>query len=614
MIIMGIKSVGHDTGAAIIADQGDDLRIHAISEARLNRIKHSWRYPLLSMQYCLDALELADFSKIDAIYCDWHTGQVSQNISTRTPLSHDPHCDTVSAFNHTLHSLLEVDREKFKYCAHLTAHAASSYYLSPFDEATALVIDGGYGLYHGKGNTLQPIDANGYYDSWEDGKKSDMNNISGIGVLYEYVTTQLGFSGFDAGKTMALASFSDQYAKKDYYPVPESRLSKIMIDYRPIINWIRDNLPKFDATKKPKGTEELLSPYWVNLARQSQKLLEEDVLFIVKSAIEKIGCKNLAYSGGVALSCITNRKIFDSGAAENIFIQPSSSDEGIALGCALWGYYQEGGEKRTVMENSYLGKAKDPSTVPRIMEANGLKHRKTTPAEVAKLIADGSIIGRIAGASEYGPRALGNRSILADPRNPEMLNILNARIKHREGFRPFAPSVIYEKRNEYFDMPMEGPYMNVAASVRTEAIKKIPAVTHIDGSCRPQTVRQEQNPAYYALLEAFGKETGIYCLVNTSFNDNGEPIVETYDDAARTFRRTEIDYLYIENYLAWKPEGQSADRELPLRTEAHDEGYQKLIDRYADREILTEIVNSITLDDGKSAGEVCHEFGLLKAR
>jgi carbamoyltransferase len=163
-------------------------------------------------------------------------------------------------------------------------------------------------------------------------------------------------------------------------------------------------------------------------------------------------------------------------------------------------------------------------------------------------------------------------------------------------------------------MPMEGPYMNVAAPVRTEAIEKIPAVTHIDGSCRPQTVRQEQNPAYYALLEAFGKETGIYCLVNTSFNDNGEPIVETYDDAARTFRRTEIDYLYIEDHLAWKPEGQSADRELPLRTEAHDEGYQKLIDRYADREILTEIVNSITLDDGKSAGEVCHEFGLLKAR
>ena len=609
MIIMGIKSVGHDTGAAIITDDGDDFRIHAIAEARLNRIKHSWRYPLLSMQYCLDALGLKNFNKVDAIYCDWHIGQVAKNISTRTPLSEDPHCDTVNAFNHTLHSLLEVDKEKVKYCAHLAAHAASSYYLSPFDEATTLVIDGGYGLYHGKGNSLKPIDTNGYNESLEDSEKSDMDNISGVGVLYEFVTTQLGFGGFDAGKTMALASFAHQYAKEDHYPVPEDRLSKIWINYRPIINWIRNNLPKYD-----EGKEAHLSSYWVNLARQSQGLLEEDVLFLVKSAIEKIGSRNLAYSGGVALSCITNRKIFESSSTDNIFIQPSSSDEGIPLGCALWGYYNEGGKKRAVMENAYLGKAEDPSTVLNILDANGLESRKTTPAEVAKLIANGSVIGRIAGASEYGPRALGNRSILADPRNPEMLNILNARIKHREEFRPFAASVIYEKRNDYFDMPMEGPYMNVAAQVRKEALEKIPAVTHVDGSCRPQTVRQEQNPAYYALLEAFGKETGIYCLVNTSFNDNGEPIVETYDDATRTFRRTEIDYLYIEDYLAWKPEGESSDRELPLRTEIHDGAYQKLIDQYANRAVLTKVINSITLDDGKSAGEVCHEMGLLKAR
>ena len=154
--------------------------------------------------------------------------------------------------------------------------------------------------------------------------------------------------------------------------------------------------------------------------------------------------------------------------------------------------------------------------------------------------------------------------------------------------------------------------MNIAAPVRSDMIKQIPAVTHVDNSCRPQTVRREQNPGYYDLLKAFGEETGIFCLVNTSFNDNGEPIVETYDDAARTFRRTEIDYLYIEDYLAWKPSGQKADRDLPLRTEYHDQNYQNLIDQFTDRGILTEFINSIVLDDGRSAGEVCREFLLLK--
>jgi len=614
MMVMGIKSVGHDSGAAIVADDGDGLRIHAIPEARLNRIKHSWRYPLLSMQYCLDALGLKDFSEIDAIYCDWHIGQVAQNLPTRTPISNDPHCDTVDAFNHILHSLLNVDREKVKYCPHLMAHAASSYYLSPFDEATAHVIDGGYGVFRGEGNTLSPIDVNGYFDSWEDGKESDMQNHSGIGVLYQYVTTQLGFSGFDGGKTMALASFANQFPPEDHFLVPEDHQSSIWLEYRPLVNWIRDNLPKFDASIEEKGAEALLVPFWVNLARQAQELLEKDVLFLTEKAIEKVGSRNLAYSGGVALSCITNRKIFDAGLADNIFVQPSSSDEGIPLGCALMGYYEEGGQNRTVMENAYLGRSGDPSTIPSVIEENGFEYRETTPTEVAKLIAEGNVIGRIAGPSEYGPRALGNRSILGDPRNPEMLHILNARIKHREGFRPFAPSVTFEHRNDYFDMPMEGPYMIVAAPVLPEAKDKIPGVTHVDGSSRPQTVRQSQNPAYHALLEAFGKETGIYCLINTSFNDNGEPIVETYDDAARTFRRTEMDYLYIEDQLAWKPEGVLADRELALITNAHYEAYQELIDRYADRSILTEIVNSITLDDGKSAGELCEDFGLLKPR
>ena len=611
MIIMGVKSIGHDTGAAIISDDNHELKICAISEARLNRIKHSWRFPLHSIQYCLDAFGLNDLNKIDAFYSDAHIGQLTSNISTRTPNSYDPSCDTVEAFNQIVHSLLEIDREKVKYCSHLKAHAASSYYLSPFDEATALVIDGGYGLFKGEGLELKTIHMNGYYDSWEFGKQTSKKNIATTGVLYEFITTVLGFSGFDAGKTMALASFAQNFEKKNYFPKPENRHKDVWNDYRQLINWIKNNIQEFNNEKKNQSAENLLSEKWVNLARQAQEMLEEDVIYLVREAINTVSSKNLAYSGGVALSCITNRKIIDANIVENIFIQPSSSDEGIALGCALSGYYEEGGQTRTVMDNAYLGKDYDQKIIPNTLLKNNLEYKKTSVSEVAKLIASGKIIARVSGKSEYGPRALGNRSILADPRNPDMVDILNSRIKHRESFRPFAPSVIYEKRNEYFDMITEGPYMNIAAPVRKQYKTKIPSVTHIDDSCRPQTVKESQNQAYYNLLKAFGNETGIYCLINTSFNDNGEPIVETYEDAARTFLRTDIDYLFVEDYLAWKPKKQEANRTLPLRTKIHDEVYQKLIERYVNSEFLYKIINTITLDDGKSAFDLCKELALL---
>ena len=611
MIVMGVKSIGHDTGAAIISDRDHKLKICAISEARLNRIKHSWRFPLHSIQYCLDAFGLNDLNKIDALYCDAHVGQLTSNISTRTPNSHDPSCDTVEAFNQIVHSLLEIDREKVRYCSHLKAHAASSYYLSPFDEATALVIDGGFGLFKGKGLNLDTIHMNGYFDSWEFGKQTTKKNIATTGVLYEFITTVLGFSGFDAGKTMALASFAQNFDRKNYFPIPDDRHNDIWNDYRPIINWIKNNIHDFNNANRNEQVVNLLSEKWVNLARQAQEMLEEDVIFLIKEAINTVSSKNLVYSGGVALSCITNRKIIDANIVDNIFIQPSSSDEGIALGCALSGYYEEGGQHRTLMDNSYLGRDYDLSEIPNILRDNSLQYKKTTASEVAKLIASGKIIARVSGKSEYGPRALGNRSILADPRNPDMVDILNSRIKHRESFRPFAPSVIYEKRDEYFDMATEGPYMNIAAPVRSKYKTKLPSVTHIDGSCRPQTVKKNQNLNYYNLLTAFGDETGIYCLINTSFNDNGEPIVETYEDAARTFLRTDIDYLFIEDYLAWKPENQGANRKLAMRSEIHDEEYQTLLSKFVNMEFLTKVIRPIKLDNGQSAIELCKDLNLM---
>ena len=612
MIVMGIKAFGHDTGAAIVADNGSDLEIVAIAEARLNRIKHSWRYPFLSIDYCLSALGLKNLREVDAIYFDLHDSQNRRNLSKSLPSEYDKDCDTVPAFNQIIHSLLDFGKTKVQYCSHLAAHAASAYYLSPFSEATVLVVDGGLGVFSGRGNCLEIIDMNGYNESWVNGAPSELANISGTGPLYNFVTTKLGFSCFDAGKTMALASFSHEFDKKDIYPLPDNRHQDVLINYRPTIEWIRKNVPTFHQIVGAEQEDGLVSKFWVNLARQSQQVLEEDVLFIAESAIRKCKSKNLAYAGGVALSCITNRKIIDAGLVDNIFVQPASSDEGIALGCALFGYYLEGGKKRKVLDGCYLGKNYDTRNLSETLKNGNLNSKKSSNQEVAKLISEGNIVARYASKSEYGPRALGNRSILADPRRPEMTSILNSRVKHREGFRPFAPSVIETEANTYFEMPFPGPYMNIAAPVRPEFRKLIPAVTHVDGSCRPQTVTQSQNKDYYDLIDTFGEQTGVYCIINTSFNDNGEPIVETPEDALRSFRRTNIDYLFIDDQLVWRAEGVSVDRSIPLSDSVKDERFKDLLCQYCDVKLIHEVLTPLAFNNGDSILLMSQEMGLLE--
>ena len=301
---------------------------------------------------------------------------------------------------------------------------------------------------------------------------------------------------------------------------------------------------------------------------------------------------------------------------ENIYVQPASSDNGTALGAACLCAVEHGHKIEKIMPHAYWGpdySDKDIETA--LCEA---KLPFTKPDNLAQYLAldlqKGNIIGWMQGRSEIGARALGGRSILANPLIKEMRDKLNLSVKHREAWRPFCPSMTVEDFETYFGHTKPADHMIIAYTIKEEFQNLLPSAVHVDGSVRPQTVRRETNPRYHELLSEFGKLTGHPILINTSFNIQGEPIVETYDDATRTFRRTEIDYLYIEDYLAWKPEGEASDRELPLRTEIHDGAYQELIDQYANRAVLTEVINSITLDDGKSAGEVCHEMGLLKAR
>jgi len=297
---------------------------------------------------------------------------------------------------------------------------------------------------------------------------------------------------------------------------------------------------------------DIVAEPWCNLARQAQETLEEDVLYLAWQARKKTRAKNLCLAGGAALNCIINRKIMESGLFRELFIQPAASDEGVPLGAALYGYYANGGEARWHMEHAYLGIDPGAPDLDDLLDTWKLEAAPAGPGDVARQLASGAIIGRMDGASEYGPRALGNRSILADPRAPDMKARINGTIKHREGFRPFAPSCLADAPPDFLGTPANSPFMIVAGQVAPSHRDKVPAVTHADGSCRVQTVASKVNPEYHALIKAFGAETGVALLLNTSFNDQGEPIVESWQDAVGCFLRTGLDALWLGGTLVRK--------------------------------------------------------------
>jgi carbamoyltransferase len=565
MNVLGIKCSGHDTGAALVTDRSGVLQISAISEARLNRRKHSYTYPLLAIRYVLDRFGFTSLDEMDLVCIDRHGEVWPERYSQFGRLAarrRAPHpYDLDNRFNYLVEQSVRFPRKRVRYINHVDAHAASTYHVSGFDAAAILVIEGGTGFYIGRGTAIDIVDRTGYGgDEYQDGRVTHRAAVSwprhrrNISNLYDLVTRKLGLDKFAAGKTMALAAFRDRFPIRNYLGVPADRHRGFMTDYRELILRLDREIRPFRPTSMATRDLELVSEYWVNIAREAQETLEADVTYLAGLAARKSGLRKLCLAGGVALSCVTNRKLLDLGLFDELFAQPAASDEGIPLGCALWGYYQiAGGTHRIRMNTAYLGTPPAAARVPHVLDRWGLAGRRVTPKEVAQLLADGRIIGRISGGSEYGPRALGNRSILADPRIENMAEVINTRIKHRERYRPFAPSCHEDKQRRYFDLPCPSPFMLLACAVLPEARTKIPAVVHVDGSSRVQTVTPEQNRRYYELIGEFGEITGIHVLLNTSFNDDGEPIVETYEDALLSFVRTGLDALYIEDYLLERP-------------------------------------------------------------
>jgi len=510
----------------------------AISEERLIRIKYTYAFPVHAVGACMDHFGLKSLDEIDLL--------VTDNIRIRRWFHSGP-AYNISEYDY-LKVKFDVDPRKIRVIDHHLAHAASTFYASGFDEAAILVVDG-------NGSDMETTSF--FVGKEKKIARQEQHRCHGIGACYTAVTKlilNLGTGG--EGKTMGLAPYGEGHPRVLEI---EPKLDGIRNDFSSFIRRMpysdvlshkynqRIN-PLRGAYKKCEDKKDLLSPYYSRIAYDVQDATEKVLVHLAKDLYKKTRMKNICIAGGVGLNSVSNKIILDSTDFENIFVFPACSDAGIPFGLAIWGYYntEEPGDIRRrnlVFRNAYLGLEYSDAYTLDALKRHGIPHKPLDIAVVAERLAEGKIVGWHQGRSEYGPRALGARSILADPRRKDMKDILNLRVKHREPFRPFAPSILREFASDYFELACDSPYMLLIAKVKKPEI--IPAVTHVDNTARIQTVTKDDNGIFYDLIKEFHKKTGVPCVLNTSFNDAGEPIVETPEDAIICFLKNNMDYLVI---------------------------------------------------------------------
>ncbi len=535
-IVVGIN-VGHDGGCAIMID--GSLRC-AISEERLNRKRYSPGYTN-SLLYCLKSTK----TSIEDI-------SLFAFSSYGRPLP-DRFSGGLEVFG--------VDKNKCISVDHHLSHAFSSYFFSNFNKSLVLVIDGQgnqkdtESYFIGEGQNMIKIGGN----------DPDREPPLGIGRAYESFTNFIGWTDQEAGKTMGLAAFGKLPKRVPRLFSINEKLEvtgKLTSKYeKGAMDFINRNKLNFGAPFQKGNTIKSSSA-----ATYIQHETESIIIELVRKLVKKTGIKKLCLAGGVALNCNTNSAILESGLVEDLFVFPASSDRGQCIGNALYGYQKlTGSVPRKRLVNDYFGKTySEDEILVALNKETGSMIKKTVPyiqirfkkikniaKKTAFLIKNQKIIGWFQGGSELGPRALGHRSILCDPRSIKMRDILNKRIKHREAFRPFAPVCLEEEASSYFAIDRPSPFMLFTPKVESAHRKHIPAIVHNDGTARLQTVNKKDNGIYYDLVNEFFKLTGCPVLLNTSFNNN-EPIVETPSDAINTFKSTDLDYLILGNYLVWK--------------------------------------------------------------
>ncbi len=536
--ILGIQSyANHDSGACILKF-GKNIKpeIIAISEERLLRKKYPYTFPLLSILYCMKHFKIKKFKRIDLIVSDW--------IRVKKWLRSGP-IYNYQEFDY-IKEKLNFDKKKIIQIDHHLAHAASTYYSSKFKNSAILIVDG-------NGSDVQ---TNSYFH----GRKNKINFVDGyknhgIGAAYGAVTKEilnLGTGG--EGKTMGLAPYGS-YDKKIKIPYSidgiKTDFSKFMLRLpnSDLLNQINSNYRLQVIRKKTPAAKKsnILSKKYSNWAYMIQNVTENIVAKLGRDIFNKTKAKNICLAGGVALNSVANEILFKKNKFKDIFIFPACSDAGIPYGLCLWAYHNIYNQKQRIkFINAYTGIRYDKKNIKDFLRKININFTETNPKEISKLISKGNIIGNFFGESEYGPRALGNRSILADARKKKMRNHINNYIKHREIYRPFAPAVLENLSLKYFYVK-KSPFMLRVTNCKKKNI--IPSAIHVDGTARLQTVNKTENKNFYNIINNFYKITGVPIILNTSFNDAGEPLVETPVDALISSINTNLDYLVIENNL-----------------------------------------------------------------
>lgn len=619
--VLGISAFYHDSAAAIVKD-GEVIA--AAQEERFTRKKFDPRFPINAINYCLEEAFIEP-DELDAIvYYDNSIltfDRVIQTIVSSTPHSLDQWKKAAKSILGIKLHVKDLIKEKLKvdvpifFTKHHAAHAASAFYPSPFDEAAFLTIDGAG---EWESTTLGKANKNGIHTI------KSIEFPHSLGLLYSAFTYFTGFK-VNSGeyKMMGLAP----YGKPEYVNIIKNELINIFedgsyqlnMDYFGYLNSNKMISHKFQELfhGPERHPDDRITKREVDIAASVQIIIEEVILKLAKTLAQITQMKNLVMAGGVALNCVANGKLLREGIFENIWIQPAAGDAGGALGAALLISHEHFRVKRIIKENkrdtmkgAYLGPQFSRQEIKAFLKKESIKYHEIKDQNernrfIAEKLSNGKIVGYFNGRMEFGPRALGARSILGDPRNSNTQVNMNLKIKYRESFRPFAPTVLYNKCSNYFEIDTESPYMLLVANVKKNRQKEfefpditgdsidlleivrqersdIPAVTHVDYSARIQTVYPDDKPDYYALIREFERITGYGVIVNTSFNVRGEPIVCTPKDAYNCFQNTEMDYLVLENFILYKSEQPEKDKSQLEELLAEDTSTQEIMNKTKD--------------------------------
>lgn len=592
MDILGISCYYHDAAAALLRD---GQLIAAAEEERFTRIKHDFQFPSQAIKFCL---ETAGIKGADLDYVVFFEkpfrkfDRILMTVLQTYPQSYKVFRESMITWlidklwvGSKIESELGVPKERVLFGEHHLSHAASAFLCSPFEESAILTVDGvgewvtaSWGV--GRGNEIR--------------LSKHMEFPHSLGLLYSAFTAFLGFEVNEGEyKVMGMAPYGEpRYVDKVWKLVRQNDDGSFSLDMsyfsfhhstsrtynRRFVELFGDPRPPSlhfftDSTgypsyfgKRPTNYDEVsrLNQHYADIAASIQRVTEELLLGMARHLHEQTGLKRLCIAGGVGLNSVANGRILRETPFEELYIQPAAGDGGGALGAALWAYNTLLGKPRNFrMEHAYWGKCYSPAEIASFLKQNNIPFHQFNNEDqlldvVAEQLTRGKVLGWFQGRFEWGPRALGNRSILADPRNPEMKDIVNTKIKFREPYRPFAPSVLSECAQRYFDFPdaarhYPARFMLYVSPVKPSEQKTLPAITHVDGTGRLQTVFRDQNPLYYGLIERFGQATGVPVVLNTSFNLRGEPIVTTPANAFNTFSKSEMDSLVLGNFLVEKP-------------------------------------------------------------